>query len=99
MDRTRPAVIEAHAAGVGPTELATLTKLSRRAIYDILGLRVDAGGVTHAVGPAHQLRHPGGKDGLWVARCLAADYESGPAATREQAEQRVREHAAGKATP
>lgn len=36
MERTTPLVRAGHEAGITPTELAAITGLSRRAVYDIL---------------------------------------------------------------
>lgn len=36
MDETRPLILHGRTLGIGPTELAEITGLTRRAVYDIL---------------------------------------------------------------
>lgn len=50
----------------------------------------------HGLMPPRQLRHPGGKDGMWVADCACGGYTSRPCGYPRQAERSVEDHIQGK---
>ncbi len=50
------------------------------------------GEVVHGLQPARQLRHPGGKDGMWVASCACGEYTSRPCGWPRHAERSVEDH-------